>query len=36
VPLMVNYLVIGPEETYLQERFFGPYQEYKRRVRKWI
>jgi len=36
IPLIVNHLVIRPEETYLAARFAERYHEYKSRVRKWI
>lgn len=36
VPVTVNYLVIGAEESYLHGKFSDRYAEYKSRVRKWI
>ena len=36
VPLTVNHLIIGAEETYLQARFNEQYAQYKSRVRKWL
>ena len=36
LPILVNWLVIDPEERYLQHRFPGDYGQYRSRVRKWI
>lgn len=35
-PVIVNYLVIGAEEGYLDRRFADRYAEYRSRVRKWL
>jgi protein-S-isoprenylcysteine O-methyltransferase Ste14 len=36
VLLVMRYAVIAREEKYLEEKFGAPYDEYKRRVRRWI
>ena len=33
---VVQWLVIGPEERYLTERFGGAYTAYRQRVRRWL
>jgi protein-S-isoprenylcysteine O-methyltransferase Ste14 len=34
--LVIQYGVVAPEEAYLERRFGDAYQEYKRRVRRWL
>lgn len=34
--LALHYLVILPEETYLEDKFGAAYTDYKQRVRRWI
>ncbi|MEE9330055.1 MAG: isoprenylcysteine carboxylmethyltransferase family protein [Parvularculaceae bacterium] len=34
--LLLHFLVILPEEAYLERKFGAPYLEYKKRVRRWI
>lgn len=34
--VIVQWLVIGPEERYLTERFGGAYTAYRQRVRRWV
>ena len=34
--LVVQWLVIGPEERYLAARFGGDYTAYRKRVRRWL
>jgi protein-S-isoprenylcysteine O-methyltransferase Ste14 len=36
IPLVVNHLIIGAEERYLQAKFEREYTEYRSRVRRWI
>ena len=39
VPLLVvaaQWLVIGPEERYLTQRFGADYTAYRQRVRRWV
>ena len=36
VGLFINFLIIKPEERYLEDRFGNEYLEYKKRVRRWI
>jgi protein-S-isoprenylcysteine O-methyltransferase Ste14 len=39
IPLLVvtvQWLVIGPEERYLTQRFGGDYTAYRQRVRRWV
>ncbi len=34
--VIINYLVIKPEERYLEDRFGVEYEDYKKRVRRWM
>lgn len=34
--VLINYLVIVPEERYLEDRFGDLYEGYKKRVRRWM